>query len=249
MARRLPHVPTTRPPTLSMADVLVIAADRAVRAHLRELIQSWHFGYAEAATGALAILELRGRALDLVLVDLDLPDLDGFTLIRRLRSWTPCPIIALSACIAEDGKIAALNTGADDYLSKPFSAGELLARMRAVLRRSSRAAEAISDLLTVGDVRLDLARRSARDRRGEIHLTRLEYRVLECLARQSGFVVPHARLVEEIWGPAHEGDTQSLRVCIKNLRKKLERDPHRPRYLTTELGIGYRLHAHNGAEP
>ncbi len=246
MARRLRHQPTrARELTPSMADVLVIAADPAVHAQLRRLIESWQFGYAEAETEALANLKVRDRALDLVLVDLDLPDVDGFTLIRRLRTWTPCPILALSSCTAEDGKvaIAALNAGADDYLSKPFDAEELLARMRAALRRSCRAAEATLDVLTMGGVRLDLAHRSARDRRGEIHLTRLEYRVLECLARQSGFVVPHARLVEEIWGPAHEGDTQSLRVCIKNLRRKLEQDPHRPRFLTTELGIGYRLRA------
>jgi two-component system, OmpR family, KDP operon response regulator KdpE len=113
--------------------------------------------------------------------------------------------------------------------------------MRAALRRSTRAANATARVLTAGDVCVDLARRSAYNRHREIHLTRLEYRVLECLARQSGFVVPHARLVEEIWGPGHPGDTQSLRVCIRNLRKKLERDPHRPRFLTTELGVGYRL--------
>jgi two-component system, OmpR family, KDP operon response regulator KdpE len=215
-----------------------------VRARLRALIESWRFDYVEAATGALAILEARGRAFDLVLVDLDLADRDGSTLIRRLRSSTPCPIMVISACAAEHGKIAALNAGADDYLSKPFSAQELRARLRAVLRRSCRAAEATYGVLTMGDVRVDLARRSARDRRGWIHLTRLEYRVLECLARQSGFIVPHARLVEEIWGPGHKGDTQSLRVCISNLRKKLERDPRRPRFLTTEPGIGYRLRLH-----
>lgn len=138
-------------------------------------------------------------------------------------------------------EVADLDEGADDYLSEPFSPQELHARMRAVLRRSYRAVQATAGVLMVGQVRLDLARRWAHNPRGEVHLTRMEYRVLECLARQSGFVVSHARLVEEIWGPSHQGDTRSLRVCIKNLRRKLERNPHRPRLLTTELGIGYRL--------
>ncbi len=227
-----------------MAEVLIVAAHSDVRAHLRELSESWHFGCVEAATSALAILEARGHALDLVLVELDLPDLDPLTLIRRLRSSTPCPIIAFSGSGVEDAKITALDAGADDYLSRPFNAQELRARIRAVLRRSCRAAESTSRVLTVGDVRLDFARHSARDRRGDVHLTRLEYRLLECLARQLGAVVPHARLVEEIWGPGHDGDTQSLRVCIKNLRRKLERDPHRPRFLTTHSGIGYRLRVH-----
>ncbi len=242
VARTFPGEPATarllRP---SMADVLLAAADPVVRAHLRELIQSWRCGYVEAATAVLAIRQVRSRPFDLVLVDLDLPGLDGLTLIRRLRISTPCPIIVLSTCAGEDGKITALDAGADDYLSKPFSSQELLARMRAALRRSSRAAQSTTDVLTMGNVRLDLMRRSASDGRGEIHLTRLEYRVLECLARQPGFVVPHARLVGEIWGPGHEGDTRSLRVCIKNLRRKLERNPRRPRFLTTEPGVGYRL--------
>lgn len=227
--------------------VIVVAVDPSMRGELQVLIESGRFGYVEAATAALAIVEVQTRKPDLVLVDLDRTGTDGLTLIRRIRSLTSRPIIVLSGRRPEQERIAALNAGADDCVSKPLSEDELLARMRAVLRRSNRAAETEVDVLAVGDVRLDLSRRSARGRQGEIHLTPLEYRVLACLARQSGFVVPHDRLVDEIWGPTHEGDTQSLRVCIRNLRKKLEREPHRPRFLTTELGIGYRLRANDSS--
>jgi two-component system, OmpR family, KDP operon response regulator KdpE len=227
--------------------VLVVAIDPSMGGELRTLIESGRFGYVEAATAALAILEVQIRKPNLVLVDLDRTGTDRLRLIRRIRSLSSRPIIVLSGHRPAQEKIAALNAGADDCVSKPLSAEELLARMRAVLRRSKRAAETEAHVLAVGDIRLDLSRRWARGRHGEIHLTPLEYRVLECLARQSGFVVPHDRLVDEIWGPTHEGDTRSLRVCIRNLRKKLEHEPHRPRFLTTELGIGYRLRANDAS--
>jgi two-component system KDP operon response regulator KdpE len=146
----------------------------------------------------------------------------------------------LSARTMEEQKIAALDAGADDYITKPFSAPELMARVRAALRRNVRGSDS-TGVLILGPSCVDLTRRTARGPTGEIHLTPLEFRVLECLARQSGLIVMQDQLVREVWGPTHLGDTRSLRVCMKNLRSKLEPEPPRPRYLVTEAGLGYRL--------
>jgi two-component system KDP operon response regulator KdpE len=140
----------------------------------------------------------------------------------------------------EEQKIAALDAGADDYVTKPFSAPELLARARAALRRNARREDGTSALV-FGPLRIDLARREARGPDGQIHMTPLEYRVLECLARQAGLIVRQEQLIREVWGPDRLDDSRSLRVCVKNLRSKLESDPRRPRYLVTEVGLGYRL--------
>lgn len=226
--------------TLAMHQVLVVSGDNAVRGALRALLLAEGFRCIEARTaeegGALA------RKTDFALLDLDLPNGAALALIRRVRRWSPVPIIVLSNDTAGQRRLAALEGGADDFVTHPFDARELLARMRAILRRSARNSEP-SEVLTLGEVRLDLARRQATSRQGEIHLTPLEYRVLECLVRQQGFVVPTARLVEQVWGPEHGGDTQSLRVCIRNIRRKLERDARHPRIIMTETGVGYRLRA------
>ncbi len=226
--------------TQAMHQILVVEDDAAIREVLRALLQAERFRLVEAATAERAEIEARAHKPDLLLVDLGLPDGDGLTVIRRVRSWSPVPIIVLSARTLEEQKIAALDAGADDYVTKPFSAPELLARVRAALRRNVRSAEAPREL-AFGRARIDLARRAAQGPAGEIHLTPLEYRVLECLARHAGFIVTQHQLVREVWGPRHLGDTRSLRVCVKNLRAKLEPDPHRPAYLLTEPGLGYRL--------
>jgi two-component system KDP operon response regulator KdpE len=226
--------------TEAMHQILVVEDDPAIRAVLRALLESEKFRIVEAASAERADIEARAHKPDLLLVDLGLPDRNGLSVIRHVRAWSPVPIIVLSARAMEEQKIAALDAGADDYVTKPFSAAELLARVRAALRRNVRGAERSTELV-LGRTHIDLARREAHGPRGELHLTPLEYRVLECLARHAGFIVMQAQLIREVWGPEHLGDSRSLRVCMKNLRSKLEPDPHRPRYLMTETGLGYRL--------
>jgi two-component system KDP operon response regulator KdpE len=161
-------------------------------------------------------------------------------LIRRIRAWSSVPIIVLSARTAEEQKIAALDAGADDYVIKPFAAAELLARVRAALRRTATGVGR-SATISLGGRVIDLARREVIKGDRDLHLTPLEYRVLENLARHPGTIVKQDALIREVWGPAQVGDTRSLRVCIRNLRAKLETEPTRPRYIVTEAGVGYRL--------
>jgi two-component system, OmpR family, KDP operon response regulator KdpE len=223
-----------------MHRILLVEDDAGIREVLRALLATGAYRLVEAETAARALVEARAHKPDLLLVDLGLPDGDGLEVIRNVREWSAVPIVVLSARTSEAQKIAALDAGADDYVTKPFSAPELLARVRAALRRGMRGAEQTSTL-RLGAVEIDLARREIRGGDAELHLTPLEFRVLECLARQSGMIVRQAELIREVWGPAHVGDTRNLRVCIKNLRSKLEPDSSRPRYLITEVGLGYRM--------
>jgi two-component system KDP operon response regulator KdpE len=223
-----------------MHRVLVVEDDPGIRNVLRLLLKTQGYRVVEAGTAARAEIEARSHQPDLLLVDLGLPDGDGLTVIRALRAWSAAPVIVLSARTMEEQRIAALDAGADDYITKPFSAPELLARVRAALRRTARGT-APTARLRLGDVELDLEHRQAHGPSGEIHLTPLEYRVLEALARQADLILTQEQLVREVWGPDRVDDTRNLRVCIKNLRQKLESDPRRPRYLLTEAGLGYRL--------
>jgi len=223
-----------------MHQVLVIEDEPAIRQVLRVLLEAEGYRFVEADTAMRAEIEARTHKPDLLLIDLGLPDGDGMKVIRKVRAWSPVPIIVLSARTMEEQKIAALDAGADDYVTKPFSAPELLARVRAALRRNVRGAGQAA-VLHLNDIQVDLERRETRGPQGEIHLTPLEYRVLETLARQLGSIVIQNQLVREVWGPERLGDTRSLRVCVKNLRNKLEPDPRKPRYLVTEAGLGYRL--------
>ena len=231
-----------------MHQVLVIEDEPAIRSVLRVLLQAEGYRCIEADTAMRAEIEARSHKPDLLLIDLGLPDADGLKVIRRVRAWSQVPIVVLSARTMEEQKIAALDAGADDYVTKPFSAPELLARIRAALRRDVRGA-APAAALQFGALRVDLARREAQGKEGEVHLTPLEYRVLASLARHLGSIVMQRQLIREVWGPERQDDSRSLRVCIKNLRAKLEPDPRRPRYLITETGLGYRLRADNDPPP
>jgi two-component system KDP operon response regulator KdpE len=227
--------------TLAMHQVLVVEDDTGIRDVLRVLLSAANYRVVAAENAARGEIEARAHKPDLLLVDLGLPDRDGIELIRRVRSWSPVPVIVLSARTGEDQKIAALDAGADDYVTKPFGAAELLARVRAALRRTAIGALPSSEI-RLGAIVIDLARREVRGAAAQVHLTPLEFRVLESLARHPGTIVKQERVIREVWGPDQVGDTRSLRVCVRNLRTKLEPDPHRPRYLVTEAGLGYRLH-------
>jgi two-component system KDP operon response regulator KdpE len=226
--------------TTAMFLVLIVEDDAGLRGVLRTLLESNQYRVVEAATAERGLIEARSHRPDLVIADLGLPDLDGTTMIGRIRGFSPVPILVLSARSMEAGKIRALDAGADDYVTKPFSAPELLARTRAALRRSARGPESTS-LVHLGPTVVDLAGRTAQGPSGSLHLTPLEFRVLECLARRTGSLVTQTQLIREVWGPERLGDTRNLRSYIKTLRRKLEPDPGRPRYLLTETGIGYRL--------
>jgi two-component system KDP operon response regulator KdpE len=223
-----------------MHQILVVEDDDGIRSVLRVLLEAENYRVVEATTARRADVEARSHKPDLLLVDLGLPDGDGIDVIKRVRAWSPVPVVVLSARTREAEKIAALDVGADDYVTKPFSAPELLARVRAALRRNVRGTERLATL-RIGGTDIDLTRRTATSAEGEVHLTPLEYRVLECLARNSGRIVRSEQLLREAWGPGKSGDTRTLRVCMKNLRDKLEPDPQRPQYLVTETGLGYRL--------
>jgi two-component system KDP operon response regulator KdpE len=225
--------------TDAMFRVLVVEDDAGLRLLLRTLLEAEGFRVSLAETAARAQVEVRANRPDAALVDLGLPDRDGVALIRDLRRFTRLPIVVLSARTQEIEKIAALDAGADDYVTKPFSAGELLARVRAALRRASPPTPGEGEVL-VGPLHVDVARRTARTADGPVHLTPLEFRVLECLLRDRGRVVTQERLLREVWGP-DQADTRGLRVYVKSLRDKIEGDPARPRLLLTEPGVGYRL--------
>ncbi len=223
-----------------MHRILVIEDEPGIRAVLRVLLEAENYRVVEADTAVRGEIEARTHKPDLLLVDLGLPDADGLEVVRSVRGWSSVPIVVLSARTMESQKIAALDAGADDYVTKPFSALELLARVRAGLRRTARGSET-PPILALEDVRVDLTRREASGAQGAIRLTPLEYRVLECLARQSGLIVTTRQLLREAWGPERVGESGALRVCIKSLRDKLEPDPRRPRFIVTEAGVGYRL--------
>jgi two-component system KDP operon response regulator KdpE len=226
--------------TNAMFLVVVVEDDPALRSILGTLLVANGYRFVEAATGRRGVIETRSHRPDLVIVDLGLPDRDGSMVIREIRSFSTVPILVLSARSMESQKILALDAGADDYVTKPFSTPELLARVRAALRRASRPTDSVP-ALHFGDVTVDLTARTATNADGPLHLTPLEYRVLECLARNAGMIVTQRRLIAEAWGPDRQGDARGLRSYVKMIRQKIESNPGRPRFLLTEMGVGYRL--------
>jgi two-component system KDP operon response regulator KdpE len=224
--------------------VLLIEDEPEIRRFLRTTLPAHGFRLYEATTGKDGLTEAQARNPDLILLDLGLPDLEGSEVIRQVREWTATPIIVLSARDQEQVKVAALDLGADDYVTKPFGIDELLARMRAALRHASRSAADVGEpVFTLGDLKVDLGRRQVFVSAKEIHLTPIEYKLLTTLIRYAGKVMTHRQLLKEVWGPLHVEEGHYLRVYMRQLRNKLERNPAHPRYLVTELGVGYRLRA------
>jgi two-component system KDP operon response regulator KdpE len=222
--------------------VLVIEDEQPMRRLLRSALASQGYRLLEAASGEEGLREAATRSPDLVLLDLGLPDLDGLQVTRRLREWSTVPIIVLSARGLEHDKISALDAGADDYVTKPFAMGELLARMRVALRHDARAAgEHEPAVLEFGELRIDLPRRRVTHREQEVKLTPIEFRLLTALARFPGRVLTHEQLLRQVWGPGYVHQRHYLRVYMAQLRHKLEVDPARPQVLLTEPGVGYRL--------
>lgn len=221
--------------------VLVVDDDRSIRRVLRAVLSTHAYSVTEAANGREALESMQNDPPDLVILDLGLPDMDGLEVTRQVREWSSTPIIILSVREDESSKVAALDSGADDYLSKPFGTGELLARMRTALRHSSRTAD--EPLFESGELKIDRARRLVTLAGQPVELTPTEYDLLQALARHAGKVLTHRQLLQKVWGSGYESETHLLQVNISNLRHKIERDPARPQHILTEAGVGYRLRA------
>lgn len=222
--------------------VLVVEDEPEIRRLLQSSLAAEGYRVVEAASGERGAIDAGSQKPDLAIVDLGLPDVDGVELIRRIRVWSAMPILVLTARAQERSKIEALDAGADDYVTKPFGMGELLARVRVAARHAGRSGRA-SRTLVLGETTVDLEQRKAHRAGAEIHLTPLEFRLLACLAKHLGMVVTHRQLLGEVWGPSHVEHTHYLRIYMKQLREKLEPDALRPRYFLTETGVGYRLMA------
>ncbi len=223
-----------------MFRLLVVEDDRDIREVLRTLLEAEGYRVVLAESAKRALVEARSHQPDAMLLDLGLPDRDGQALIRDIRKFSTVPIIVLSARTMESDKVLALDGGADDYVAKPFQSNELLARIRAALRRGVSSTES-SPTIRVGELVINLDTREARGPGGPVHFTPIEFRLLACLARNLGMVVTQDRIIRDVWGPDRVTDTRGLRTYVKMLRAKLEADPGRPRHLVTEPGLGYRL--------
>lgn len=224
--------------------ILIVEDELPIRRFLRASLGSEGYRLIEAETGQQALKLSTQQPPDLVILDLGLPDVDGQEVLRQLREWLQAPILILSVRDQEQQKITALDNGADDYLTKPFSTGELLARIRVALRHAARmGTPEESPVFGCGQLRIDLATRRVFVKEQQVYLTPTEYRLLTTLVRHAGKVLTHRFLLREVWGPGHAEETHYLRVFMASLRRKIEDDPAQPRYLLTEQGVGYRLAA------
>jgi two-component system, OmpR family, KDP operon response regulator KdpE len=227
--------------TNGLARILVIDDEPQIRKFLRISLNAHGYEVVEAARGGEGLAKCATERPDLVILDLGLPDQDGQRVIAQLREWSSVPIIVLSVRTGEAEKVAALDGGADDYVTKPFGIHELLARVRAVLRSRKQEGAAPPSAVAVGDLAIDLARHRVRVGGAEVKLSRKEFALLRVLALHAGRIVTHQQLLREVWGPAHEHETHYLRIYIGHLRQKLRDDPADPRYISNEPGVGYRL--------
>lgn len=224
------------------ATIIAIEDEAQIRRFLRTTLASEGYQVIEAETGKQGLTEAATRKPDLIILDLGLPDMDGIEVIKELRAWSSVPIVILSARSQESDKISALDAGADDYLVKPFGAGELLARIRVALRHVSAAANGAEEgVFSVDELTVDMIHRKVTVSGVEVHLTQTEYRLLTVLINHSGKVLTHHFLLKEVWGPNYVERAHYLRIYMGNLRHKLEKEPARPRFLLTEVGVGYRL--------
>jgi len=224
----------------SRPTVLVVDDEPQIRRFLRTSLGVDGYSVQEAATAEDALRFATTARPDLIILDLGLPDRDGFEVLRAIREWSQVPIVVLSVRSREKEKVRAFDMGADDYITKPFGMAEFLARLRAVLRRQIQ--EEVPDpVFVVGELEVDLVRRIVRVAGTETRLSPKQYRLLQILVAHAGKVVTHHQLLREIWGPAHTDDVQYLRIFVRKLRSRIEPDPARPRYILTELGVGYRL--------
>jgi two-component system KDP operon response regulator KdpE len=222
--------------------IIVIEDDPPIRRFLRTALETHGFEVVEAAIGKQGVIEAKIRKADLMILDLGLPDMEGVDVVKAVRAWSEMPIIILSARSAETQKIEALDAGADDYLTKPFGLGELLARIRVALRHASGSFEQIqSGVFVTGNLKVDLINRRVFNGDLEIHLTPIQYRLLAVLVKHAGKILTHRQILKEVWGPNSVESPHYLRIYMSQLRHKLESDPAQPRYLLTESGVGYWL--------
>ena len=221
--------------------VILIEDERQIRRFVRTALEAEGWSVHEADTMRQGLTEAGTRKPDLIILDLGLPDGDGMDFLRDFRGWSKVPLIVLSARVGEQDKIAALDAGADDYLTKPFGVGELLARVRAASRRRNETGGAPGSVFEFGDVKVDLSLRTVHKGETLIHLTPIEYRLLTLLIANSGKVLTHRQILREVWGPSHSEDGHYVRVYMGHLRQKLEDDPAQPKHILTETAVGYRL--------
>lgn len=227
---------TTRKPT-----IILVEDEQQIRRFVRSALEGEGCQVFEAETAQRGLIETGTRQPDLIILDLGLPDRDGIEFVRDLRTWSELPVLILSARSLESDKIAALDAGADDYLVKPFGVGELLARVRAMLRRRAKSGAQQQSVVEFGDIRADLVARTVTRGGAPLHLTPIEYRLLAHLIANTGKVLTHRQLLRDVWGPAQVENNPSLRVFMTHLRQKIERDPSQPVHLLTEIGVGYRF--------
>lgn len=222
--------------------ILVIEDEPQIRRFLRATLGSQGYTLLEATTAQEGLSEAASHPPDIVLLDLGLPDMDGLEVVQRLREWTTVPIIIISARGQEHDKVAGLDAGADDYLTKPFGVAELMARVRVAMRHANRTLNDGADaVFRTGDLEVDLAHRNVRVGEKEIRLTPIEFKLLGLLVKHAGKVLTHRQILKEVWGPNYADESHYLRVFVHQLRHKLEADPAKPKYLVTEAGVGYRL--------